>query len=105
MLTIRKAEVEERISLHNTREFMHRIMRLEAQVGGNHGGAIGKTIRNCFTRLDGQATELEELRARIRARDWYHDLSEQESDEETRQIVSRAEGQEANVGNQSGVDA
>ena len=46
-------------------------------------------------RLDSQAAALEELQARIRARDWYHDLSEQESDEEIRQIVSRAEGQEA----------
>ena len=55
-------------------------------------------------RIDGQAAELEELQARIRARDWYHDLSEQESDEEIRQTVSRAEGQEANVENQSGVE-
>ena len=54
-------------------------------------------------RLDHQNTIMEEFQARIRARDWYHDLSEQESDEETRQIVARAEGQEANVENQSGV--
>ena len=83
---------------------MRRIMRLEAQVGGNHGGVIGETIRGCHMRLDGQAAVLEELQARIRARDWYHDLSEQEHDEEIRQIASRAEGQEANVENQSGVE-
>ena len=35
MLTTRIAEVEECISMQNLREFMHRIMRLEAQVGGN----------------------------------------------------------------------
>ena len=85
MLTTRIAEVEECISVQILREFTH-IMRLEAQVGGNHGGVIGETIKSCLTRLDGQAAELEELRARIRARDWYHDLSEQESDEEVRQI-------------------
>ena len=51
---------------------MRRIMRLEAQVGGNHAGVIGETIRGCHMRLDGQAAVLEELQARIRARDWYH---------------------------------
>ena len=104
MLTTRIAEVEDCISVQNLREFMRRIMRLEAQVGGNHGGVLGEAIRACHLRLDSQTAAMEEFQARIRARDWYHDLSEQESDEEIRQIVSRAEGQEANVENQSGVE-
>ena len=104
MLTTRLAEVEECSSVQNTRELMHRITRLETQTGGIHGGVFGETIRSCLMGLDGQAAELEKLRARVRARDWYHDLSEQESDEETRRIVARAEGQEANVENHSGVE-
>ena len=64
---------------------MRRIMRLEAQLGGNHGGVLGETIRARHLRLDYQNVVMEELQARIRARDWYHDLSEQESDEEIRQ--------------------
>ena len=103
-LTTRIAEVEECVSVQNLREFMRRITRLEAQVGGNHGGVLGETIRACHLRLDSQTAVLEELQARIRAQGWYHDLSEQESDEEIRQIVSRAEGQETNVDNQSGVE-
>ena len=47
-------------------------------------------------RLDNQNAMMDDFHARIRARDWYHDLSEQESDEEIQQIVARAEGQEAN---------
>ena len=55
---------------------MRRIMRLEAQIGGNNGGVIGETVRNCLARLDGQAADLEDLRARLRTQEWYHDLSE-----------------------------
>ena len=103
-LTTRIAEVEDCISVQNLRKFMRRVMRLEAQVGGNPGGVLGEAIRACHLRLDSQTATIEEFQARIRARDWYHDLSEQESDEEIRQIVSRAEGQEVNVENQSGVE-
>ena len=87
-LTTRIAEVEECISVQNLRELMRRITRLEAQVGGNHGGVLGETIRACHLRLDSQTAVLKELQASIRPRDWYRDLSEQESDEETRQTVS-----------------
>ena len=55
-------------------------------------------------RLDKQTAAIEDFQATIRARDWYRDLSEQESDEESRHSVSRAEGQEANVENQPGVE-
>ena len=65
---------------------------------------LREAIRACHLRLDNQNAVMEEFQARIIARDWYHDLSEQDSDEETRQIVARAEGQEANVENQSGVE-
>ena len=74
------------------------------KIGGNHGGVILETIRSCLMRLDGQAVELEERRARMRERDWYHDLSDQESDEEIRRIVAQVEGQEVNVENQSGME-
>ena len=103
-LTTRIAEVEDCISVQNLREFMRRIMRLEAQVGGNHGGVLGEAIRACHLRLDGHNVAMQEFQVRIRARDWYHDLSEQESDEEIRQIVSRAEGQETNAENQPGME-
>ena len=103
-LTTRIAEVEDCISAQNLREFMRRIMRLEAQVGGNHGGVLGEAIRACHLRLDNQNAMMEEFQARIRARDWCHDLSEQESDEEIRRIVARAEDQEANVEHRSGVE-
>ena len=83
---------------------MRKIMHLEAQIGGNNGGAKGETIRTCLAQLDGQAADLEDLRARLRTQEWYHDLSEQGSDEEIQQIVARAEGQEANVENQSGTE-
>ena len=78
--------------------------RLEAQVGGNQGEVLGEAIGACHVRLDNQNAMMDDFHARIRARDWYHDLSEQESDEEIRQIVARAEGQEANVENQAGAE-
>ena len=43
-LTARLTEVEECNSAQTLREFMRRIMRLEAQVGGNHGGVLGKPL-------------------------------------------------------------
>ena len=48
VLSTRLAEVTECMSVQNVREFMRRIMRLEAQIGGNHGGVIGETIRSCL---------------------------------------------------------
>ena len=38
--------------------------------------------------------------ARIRIQDWYHDLSEQEDDEEVQQSITRAEGRDATAENQ-----
>ena len=93
VLSTRLAEVEECISVQNVREFMRRIMRLEAQIGGNHGGVMGETVRSCLARLDGQAVELEDFRARLRTQEWYHDLSEQGSDEGIQHMGARTEGQ------------
>ena len=45
-------------------------------------------------RLDSHAADLEDLRDRVRTQDWYHDLSEQESDAEIERILARAEGRE-----------
>ena len=100
-LTARIAEVEECNSAQTLREFVRRIMRLEAQVGGNLGRVLGEA-RACHVRLDNQNATMDDFHARIRARD--HDLSEQESDEEIRQIVARAESQEANGENQPGAE-
>ena len=102
-LAARLTEVEECISMHNVREFVRRIMRIETQMR-NTGGVIGETIRNCLVRLDGQTADLEDLRARMRTQECYHDLSEQGSDDEVQQRLARAEGQEATVENQSGAE-
>ena len=40
----------------------------------------------------------------MRIQEWYHDLSEQESDDEIQRILARAEGQEVNAENRSGVE-
>ena len=79
-------------------------MRLEAQVGGNHGGVLGEAIRACHLRLDNQNATMDDFYARIRTQDWYHDLSEQESEEEIQQAVARAEGQDTNGENQPGAE-
>ena len=59
MLTTRIAEVEDYISVQNLREFVCRIMRLEAQVGWNHGGVLGEAIRSCHLRLDNQTAAID----------------------------------------------
>ena len=46
-LTARLTEVEECTSVQTLREFMPGIMRLEALVGGSHGGILGEAIRAC----------------------------------------------------------
>ena len=51
-LTARLTEVEECTSVQTLREFVHRILRLEALFCGNHGGIIGEAIRACNLRLD-----------------------------------------------------
>ena len=65
MLATRLTEVEECISVHNVRELVRRIMRIESQIDST-GGVMGETIRNCLMRLDGQAADLEDLRDRMR---------------------------------------
>ena len=52
MLTTSIAEVEECISAQSIREFMCRIMRLEAQVGANHGGVIGEDFQKLLRMQD-----------------------------------------------------
>ena len=103
-LTARLTEVEECNSIQTLHEFMRRIMRLEAQVGGNHGGVLGEAIRACHLRLDNHNVMMDDFHARIRTQDWYHDLSEQESEEEMQQAVARTEGQDANGENQTGAE-
>ena len=60
-LTARLTEVEECSSVQTLRELMRRIMRLEAQVGGNHGGVLGEAIRACHLRLDNQNSMLDDF--------------------------------------------
>ena len=62
------------------------------------------TIRHCLMRLDQHATDLEDLRERMRTHEWYHDLSEQESDDETQRTHTHAEEQGADAENRSGVE-
>ena len=64
------------------REFMSKICRLEAMFTGEDGGAIFGAIRACNRRIDSQKNALDDFHARIRTQDWYHDISEQEEDEE-----------------------
>ena len=45
-----------------------------------------------------------DFHARIRTQDWYHDLSEQESEEEMPQSVARMEDHDTNAENQPGVE-
>ena len=45
---------------------------------------------------------MDDFYARISTQDWYHDLSDQEENEEIRQ--PRAENRDANAENQSGVE-
>ena len=74
-LSTRISEVEECISVHHIREFVHRLMQLESRMG-NTGGIIGDTLRHCLMKLNQCTADLEDLRARMREEDWYHDLSE-----------------------------
>ena len=103
-LTARLTEMEECTSIQTLREFMNRIMRLEALVCGDHGGVIGEAIRACNRRLDNHKATMDDFHARIRTQGWYHDLSEQESDEEMQQSVARSEGHDTNAENQPGME-
>ena len=75
-----------------------------AEADGNHGGVIGEAIRACHLRLDNHNAMLDDFYARMRTQDWYHDLSERESEEEGQQAIARAEGQDANGENQPGAE-
>ena len=91
-------EVEECASVHTLREFMSKILRLEAMLSGEQGGVIGEAIRVCNRRIDTHRTMMEDFHARISTQDWYHDFSDQDEDEES-QVTSR----DVNAENQSGV--
>ena len=91
----RISEVEECITVHHVREYMCHIILIESRIG-NSGGVIGETLRQCQVRLDQYAAGLTDLRERMRTQDWYHDLSEQESDDGIQQILVRAETEHDN---------
>ena len=96
--------MEECTSVQTLREFMNRILRIEALVSGNHGGIIGEAIRVCNMRLDNHKATMDDFYARIRTQDLYHDLSEQESEEEMHQSIARNEGHDTNTENQPGME-
>ena len=81
-LVARLNEVQECASVHTLREFTTKIHRLESMLTGEHGGVIGEAIRVCNRRIDHQQATLNNVHARIRTQDWYHELSDQEEDEE-----------------------
>ena len=83
-LVTRLTEVEECASVHTLREFMSKIHRLESMLSGKHGGVIGEAIRACNRRLDNHRATMDDFYARISTQDWYHDLSDQEDNEENR---------------------
>ena len=83
-LVTRLTEVEECASVHTLREFMSKIHRLESMLSGEHGGVIGEAIRACNRRLDIHRATMDDFYARISTQDWYHDLSDQEENEENR---------------------
>ena len=93
-LSTRISEIEECITVHHVREYMRRIILIERI--GNSGGVIGETLRQCQVRLDQYAASLTDLRERMRTQDWYHDLPEQESDDEIQQTLGRAETEHDN---------
>ena len=93
-LVARITEVEECASVHALREFMTKIIGLESMVCGEHGGTIREAIRACNRRIDNHRATMDDFYARIRIQDWYHDLSEHESNEEM----------DPNNENQSGLD-
>ena len=103
-LVARLTEVEECASVHTLREFMSKILRLESMLSGEHGGVIGETIRACNWRLDNHRATMDDFYARISTQDWYHDVSDQEENEEIRLSTTRAENRDANAENQSGVE-
>ena len=90
--------------MHTLREFMTKILRLESLVCGEQGGIVGEAIRACNRRLDNHKATMDDFYARIRIQDWYHDLSEQEDEEESQQSAIRAAGHDTNAENQPGVE-
>ena len=66
--------------------------------------SLAKSIRACNMRLDNHKAIMDDFYARIRTQEWYHDLSEQESEEERHQPVARIEGHDTNAESQPGVE-
>ena len=95
-LVTRLTEVEECASVHTLREFMSKIHRLESMLSGEERQSVHAT---------GGLTIIEprwdDFYAQISTQDWYHDLSDQEDNEENRLSTHDAN---ANADNQSGVE-
>ena len=85
--------------MHTLRELMSKILRLETMLSGEHGGVIGEAIRACNRRIDNQRATMDDFYARIRTQDWFHDLSDQEEEEEIRAMV-----RDTDVENQPGAE-
>ena len=78
---------------------MSKILRLEPMLRGEHGGVIGEAIRACNRRIDSHRATMDDFYARISTQDWYHDLSDQEGNEEV-----RLSNRDTNAENQPGME-
>ena len=67
-------------------------------------GIIDEAIRACNLRLDSHKAIMGDFHDRIRTQEWYHDLSEQGSEDEMQQATARNEGRDSNGENQPGVE-
>ena len=94
-LCTRIREVEECITVHHVHEYMRRIILIESRIGGSDG-LRSEILRQCQVRFEQCAADLTDLRDRMRTQNWYHDLSEQESDDEIQRMLDRAENEHDN---------
>ena len=90
-IVARLNEVEEHASANTLREFMMKIQRLESMLVGDNGGAVREAIRVYNRRIDHQQASLDDVRARIRAQNWHHELSDQEEEDEKIWLSTRNE--------------
>ena len=69
------------------------------RLSGEHGGVIDEAIRACNRRIDSHRATMDDFYARISTQDWYHDLSDQEGNEEV-----RLSNRDTNAENQLGME-
>ena len=78
------AGLRESVNLNHVNESLRRIIRREESIGH---GRVCESLRECHLKVNQCNANIERLTNRLQTQTWYHELSDQEGDDEIDRMV------------------